>query len=222
MPGQSREGEATLLILTDASLALVIHAFLVYPTDKNKDMVCLLSHQSHLASTVKTIPKRELMALCYGAQIAQTIISELSALSKNFIVCSDSRVSLFWVLNQHNTRLELFIANRVQTIRSSLNLAVEQLISEHQALEIRSEISNKKATTQSYQDILYWVPGSMNMADQGTKFKTYDETGLNNKTLRADDCGPSSAHYLGLPWMTQIQKTINEGVIILARDLSSK
>ena len=62
----------------------------------------------------------------------------------------------------------------------------------------------------------------MNTADQGTKFKTYDEIGPNNKILRAEDCGPSSAHYLRLPWMTQIQKTIDEGVIISARDLSSK
>ena len=116
--------------------------------------------------------------------------------------CSDSRVSLFWALNQHNTKLELLIANRVQTIRTSLNLAVEQLISEHQAQEIRSEISNKQATTTSYRDILYWVTGHLNTADMGTKFKTYDETGLYNKTLRAADCGSSSVYYLGLPWMT--------------------
>ena len=77
LPGQSKEGKATLVILTDASLALVIHAFLVYPTDQGKDMVHLLSHQSHLASTIKTIFKMELMALCYGVQVAQTIVSEL-------------------------------------------------------------------------------------------------------------------------------------------------
>ena len=127
LPGKSDEGKASLVILTDASLALVIHAFLVYPTDQGQNRVHLLTHQSHLASTIKTIPKRELMALCYGAQLAQTIVSELPNLIKDFMVASDSRVSLFWVLNQNNTKLELFIANRVETIRNSLNLALEQL-----------------------------------------------------------------------------------------------
>ena len=56
----------------------------------------------------------------------------------------------------------------------------------------------------------------MNTADQGTKFKTYDEIGPNNKILRAEDCGPSSAQYLGLPWMKQVQKSIDEGIIISA------
>ena len=41
------------------------------------------------------------------------------------------------------------------------------------------------------------------------------------KTLRAIDFGPNSIHYLGLPWMAQIQQTINKGTIISARDLKS-
>ena len=65
----SLEGQATLLALVDASNSLVIHVFLINPTEDGGKAVSLLTHKAHLATTVTSIPKRELQAKVLGAQI---------------------------------------------------------------------------------------------------------------------------------------------------------
>ena len=120
--------------------------------------------------------------------MALTIVFELDALIKKFFTCTDSRISLFWSLNMCDRQLELFLANREQSIKSLLNLAVEQLATEYRSLEIKSNIAKQKATTQSYQDVLFWVPGTLNTADQETTFKTYSDTGFRHRMIMAEEC----------------------------------
>ena len=70
----SLEGQATLLALVDASNSLVIHVFLINPTEDGDRTVSLLTHKAHLATTVTSIPRRELQAKVLGAQICLKLV----------------------------------------------------------------------------------------------------------------------------------------------------
>ena len=115
----------------------------------------LLTHKAHLATTVTSIPRRELQAKVLGAQICLKLVLELGSLVKNFLLCSDALVGLCWVLNKHDIQLQLFIQSRVQVIRASLNQAYEHLHQEHKDQEINSEAAQSTPGPTDYQDHLF-------------------------------------------------------------------
>ena len=89
----SNPASSTLIILTDASLSIVLHCFQIMSTheqaqeNENKthpnwtpNVVNFLSHKSFLASEIVHVPQRELQGLSLGSQLLKQIVSELGYL----------------------------------------------------------------------------------------------------------------------------------------------
>ena len=113
----SLEGDATLLVLVDASSSLIIHCFLIHPSPKC-NIISFLTHKCFLDSEITTIPKRELQAQNLGSNIIVKLVSEMGHLIKGFILAGDSKVSIFWVLHDNShKKLQLFMDNRAKMIR---------------------------------------------------------------------------------------------------------
>ena len=94
------EGEATLLVLVDASSSLIIHCFLIHPTPQGI-ILSFLTHKCFLVSKITTIPKQELQAQNLDSNLVTKLVSEMGHLIKDFYLAGDSKVSIFWVLHDN-------------------------------------------------------------------------------------------------------------------------
>ena len=108
----------------------------------------------------------------------------------------------------------------MQVIRASLNQAYKHFHQEHKDQEINSEAAQSTPGPTDYQDHLFWVPGELNTADIGTKYRKFGTS--TDRMLTASDCAPDSAHFNGLPWMKDIEGSIEKEIIKSFRTLKSK
>merc|ERR1712215_532433 len=68
-------------------------------------------------------------------------------------------------------------------------------------------------------------PSSYNSADIGSKYSTFDivnNKGGVGKMTSHNDCSPTSAHYVGLPWMQNIGLAISSNMIKSARKIKQQ
>ena len=86
----SSEGGATLLVLIDASLTLILYCFIIHPNQDEGNKVSFLTHKCFLASEITTIPKRELQAQTMGSAIIVKLVSEMGHLISDFMLAGDS------------------------------------------------------------------------------------------------------------------------------------
>merc|ERR1712215_553522 len=95
----------------------------------------------------------------------------------------------------------------------------------HVSKELDTEASKNIPSPLDYEKILHWVPSSYNSADLGTKYATFDivnnKRGVGKMTSH-NDCSPTSAHYVGLPWMQNIGLAISTNMIKSARKIKQQ
>ena len=77
----------------------------------------LLTAKSRSVSS--TIPRNEMESALMGAQTLHMVLNRLGSRVKDYIVLTDSEISLFWITNPEN-RLKSYIFNRVRNIHRLL------------------------------------------------------------------------------------------------------
>ena len=103
----------------DGGCMLAVYAQFEVPG--NKWSGSHLLGKSFLAPEEMTIPKKELSALNMAANIKIVVERALDNYIDKVIVCSDSEISLAWVMYE-NVKLNIFHRNRVNNIRSKIEL----------------------------------------------------------------------------------------------------
>ena len=112
-----------------------------------------------------------------GSSLVVKLISEMGHLINNFYLCSDSKVSVFWVLhNNPNRKLQVFLENRAKTIKGNFNAAQDDLRTQHKDLELDTNVAKSVATVIDYQTQLLWVPAGHNTADTRSKYQKFGRT----------------------------------------------
>ena len=127
----SNPASATLLVLSDASLSIILHCFLILSPhtqareneSKNKttwspNIVNFLSHRSFLASEITHVPQRELQGLSLGSQMLKQIVSELGISLKRIILGIDAKVAIWWAISNNTDKMSIFVGNRSTIIKN--------------------------------------------------------------------------------------------------------
>merc|ERR1711954_34126 len=166
-------------------------------TSKHISKVNLIQSKTFLAAGVSTIPQRELHGLALAAQFCQQLVSELAHLLQNFIVCTDAKICLYWCLSNSRTPKTIFFENRTQIIKSSLQTSIDLLMESQAERGDTGKTGGDTEETkgdiqkQNYKDVLFWIPGTMNKSDCGSKYLTFNESNQNYKMLTPDDINPT-------------------------------
>ena len=140
----SNPASTTLLVLSDASLSIILHCFLILsPHTQAKqnegkrqpewtpNIVNFLSHRSFLSSEITHIPQRELQGLSLGSQMLKQIVSELGISLKKIILGVDAKVAIWWSISNNTEKMSIFVANRSTIIKNELNQASQLLYDLH-------------------------------------------------------------------------------------------
>ena len=75
---------------------------------------------------------------------------------------------------------------------------------------------------QNYKDVLFWIPGTMNKSDCGSKYLTFNESNQNYKMLTPDDINPTLEDDKAVTWMTDIESNIKNQTILSAREIENQ
>ena len=201
----------------------MIMAFLVVFNKDGMAKVNLIQSKTFLAANISTIPQREFHGLALAAQFCRQLVSELAHLLQNFIVCTDAKICVYWCLSNCRTPKTIFVENRTQMIKSSLETSID-LLMESQAE--RGDTENLKTRgdlqKQNYKDVLFWIPSGLNKSDCGSKYLTFNETNQNYKMLTPDDIDPALENGEAVAWMTDIEGHVKKQTILSARDIENQ
>ena len=211
--------------MTDASTSIIVNCFLIYPTSSGTKTASLLTHKSYLGAESTSLPRRELQGVAFGASLTHKVVTELGNLISKLYLCTDSKVAVYWVLSAIDKPMQIFNKNRCDVIRSKLNMATECLHDIHVSEELDTEASKNIPSPLDYEKVLHWVPFNYNSADIGSKYATFDivnNKGSAGKMTSHKDCSPTSAHYVGLPWMKNIELAISSNMIKSARKIKQQ
>ena len=222
-PGFStQKGKSTLVITADASVSLVLNAFLITSNQKGQCEVVHIQSKSFLANSIATIPQRELHALSLASQFCRDIVAEMASLFDSFLVCTDAKVTLFWAISQSQNPKTIFVENRIQIIKSCLQTSIDLLAEEHGLQNLSRSPKSQAGPLKNFKDVLFWVPTSKNRSDLGSKYMTYDSSCKSAPMITARDIDPSLISTSDIDWMKDIRKSISEGIILSARKIESQ
>ena len=199
----SNPASSTLVILTDASLSIVINCYQVMSThaqakqNENKanpvwtpSVPNFLTHKSFLASDIVHIPQRELQGLSLGSQLLKQIVSELGLSLCRIILGIDARVAIWWAIASNNDKMSIFVKNRSTIIKNEINQATQLLYDIHMSENLDNIVTRNPPTSDSYLDIITWVPAELMSADLGSKYETFSNKTGQNKLISHEAVGP--------------------------------
>merc|ERR1711978_65473 len=194
-------------------------AFLISHNEEGECKVVQIQCKSFLANTISSIPQREMHALSLASQFCRDIVAELGALFDNFLICTDARVTLQWILSDSESPKTIFVENRVQIIKSCAQTCIDLLAEEHGFQNLGMSSKYQPGPPKNFKDVLFWLSGPKNYSDLGTKYLTYDSTCKGHPMLTAEDIDPSLMSQGNLEWMKDIPKSIQEGLLCSARQI---
>ena len=160
--------------------------------------------------------------LSLASQFCRQLVSELGHLIGNFLVCTDAKITIFWSLSDSLEPKTIFVENRTQLIRSSIQTSIDLLLEEQSEEEGTGDLKIKGNLQKNYKDILFWIPSPLNKSDCGTKYLTSDGVNPNMKMLTAEDIDPELKSGQDITWMSNIKETIKNKIIISARDIENQ
>ena len=183
----TQRGKSTLVVTADASISLVMNAFLIISNEGGRCETVHIQSKSFLANSVGTIPQRELHALSLACQFCREIVADLGPLFDSFLVCTDAKVTLFWVLNQSEIPKTIFVENRIQIVRSCLQTSIDLLSEQHGPQNLGKSSKSQPGPLKNFKDVLFWIPSSKNRSDLGSKFLTFDSACKSSPMITAED-----------------------------------
>lgn len=74
----------------------------------------------------------------------------------------------------------------------------------------------------NFKDALYWIPGSKNRSDLGSKYLTFDQSCPNAKMIKVEDIDPRLVSNQDIAWMKNIPGTIQDKTILSARAIENE
>ena len=213
----------TLLVLCDASISIVLLAYLVIPEKGDTPgSIMLWQSKTHLCPNKLTIPLRELLAICLAAELSLSIIGELPEIIRDFYIINDSKVGIYWVLgSKNNNRTQtIFTRNKIEATRHFIKQSMDILENSHHHNKIKSRFTDQKDN--KWQNHLLWISSKYNTSDTGTKFQTFDNTQCGGSMINAEAASPESNLHKGEEWMTNMNSLYESKQLIAASNFTVK
>ena len=145
----------------------------------------------------------EAVRLCRGKSYQPSLLfsvlkKELGKRLGRALICSDSKIVIHWS-TRGSEQLQPYILNRVETIRANVDVL----------------------------DELHYVKTKFNLADLCTKYRRvvdFEQPTVfsNNRLLTHQDMSPTSTWFRGMPWYSDLAKTIEKRIISPALEIFEK
>ena len=138
-----------------------------------------------------SVPKSEADAISGGSEPFYKIFLEYEDHITSVIAGTDSRCMIFWCLDE-NGKKDVFITNRCENLINVLKKIPPSVYPQVPDID----------PSQGWRNLLFWFAGEPNImvADVGTKYPIFGETGTGAPLITADKISPTSMHFLGPEW----------------------
>ena len=154
--GDNLHGKITLFVCSDASISLVVDAYLLIPQGDGSFKPNLITSKTYMGDPNRTLAVRELEAESHASTLTNDMVHEYGAMLRNFYVGVDSTIALFWTFKPDIRKKGILIENRTNNIRQSLNQAYSYLVEQHKFQGLCSEMSRETPLDNSC--LLYTSP----------------------------------------------------------------